>query len=171
MNFSSTTPCGRTTCAIVPSASARSFCRQRSRTCCLPARPSRGSLLKVTFSTCRPRLKNPIALRAVFQVLQIDVDGPQRRHARGLLAQRVLVQGQHLVVGQQIERERIEPFHVAADQQRRGEQAPQADVRVLLVGRELRRVQRGPPAHVAHHQHVRIVPVARARHRAPSGPG
>ena len=89
----------------------------------------------------------------------------------GRLAQRVLVDRQHLVVGQQAERERVKPLHVAADQERRREQAPEADVGVLLVGREPGQVQCRAPADVAHDQHVGIVPVARAGERRPSGPG
>ena len=49
--------------------------------------------------------------------------------------------------------------HVAADEQRRGEQAPEADVRVLFVRREPRRM-RVAPADVADDEHVGIVPVA-----------
>ena len=48
-----------------------------------------------------------------------------------LFAERVLVQFEHLVVGEQTQRELVEPFRRTADDQRRGPQAPEAEMGVL----------------------------------------
>ena len=84
-----------------------------------------------------------------------------------MFAQRVLIDIQHLVVGQQPEGELVHLFEIAADQERRGEQRPQAQVGVLLVRREARGMELWPPAHLAHHQHVGIIPMSGAGELGP----
>ena len=75
------------------------------------------------------------------------------------LAERVLVDVQHLVVRQERTREGIEPLQVAADEERRGHDGPERHVRILLVRREAARGE-AVRAHRPDHEHVRIVPAA-----------
>src|SRR5512139_3225201 len=70
---------------------------------------------------------------AVLQDLAVHAHIADRIHALGLLAERVLVEGDHLVVGEEAQGEGVELLHVAADQERRREEAPEAEVQVLLV--------------------------------------
>ena len=80
--------------------------------------PMRASLLKS--SVCRgPAIEKAQRPTAVLQLLLVHVDRPHGCRPRCLPPQGVLVQGQHVVVAQQAQREGIEPFHVATDQQRR----------------------------------------------------
>lgn len=58
-------------------------------------------------------------------------------HLCRLFAERVLVDLEHFIVGEQAEGKVIHLLQVAADQQRTGQQTPQADVRILLVRREM----------------------------------
>ena len=102
------------------------------------------------------------SLRAVLQVFSEDVDGSHGPYMKSRLAQRVLINGENLVVGKQPECERVKAIHVAADQKGGGEETPEAQVRVLLIGAQLAQVQGRSPADVTDDKHIGIVPVARA---------
>ena len=59
---------------------------------------------------------------AVFQQLHIDVHRPARRRANRGDAAGVLIQRNHLIVGQQVQRELIGMTQIAADEQGSGKQ-------------------------------------------------
>ena len=105
---------------------------------------------------------------AVFQRFAPHFDRPILQHALGLLAQRVLIDLKYFVVRQQVERERVELIDRAADQERRRPEAPHADVRVLLVGRQIGRPQLAP-ANLAYHEHVAVVEMAGSGEGLPGG--
>ena len=63
--------------------------------------------------------------------LGVRVADPSRGHAEAVLADRY-----HLVVHEQVARERVKRGEIAADEERRADHAPERHVRVLLVGRE-----------------------------------
>ena len=75
-------------------------------------------------------------------------------------AERILVDVQHLVVREERPREVAHLRHVVADHQRRGEETPHRDVRVLFVRRQAVPALR--PDRLEH-EHVRVAPRARAR--------
>ena len=85
------------------------------------------------------------------------------RMTRACRPKRVLVDVDHFRIAQHVERERIQPGHVAAEDQRRGHQAPHRHVGILLVGRERRLVAYAhavPVADIADEQIIGIVPAA-----------
>ncbi len=96
--------------------------------------------------------------RAVFQRFGVDDGVVGVRDRRGLAPERVLVDGEHLVIAEQADSEVVERVEIAADEQRRGEQAPERDVGVLLLRRQARGMGM-TPADVADDEHVGIVPV------------
>ena len=62
--------------------------------------------------------------RAVRQLLAVHAHVANGVRAHGLLAEGILVDGDHLVVGEEAQGERIELLHVAPDQERCGEETP-----------------------------------------------
>ena len=70
----------------------------------------------------------------VFKVFGIDSKVPVPGHAKGLLAERVLVYGQDFVIRQQVEREVVELIQIAAEQQQEAAElaAKQAEYQKVL---------------------------------------
>ena len=106
---------------------------------------------------------------AVRELFHVDLFAAVDEELRGGGAEFVLVEREDFVVGEEAEREVVGFFERAADEERRGEEAPEAEVRVLLVGREARGADVFAAADVdgADDEHVGIVPVAGAAERAP----
>jgi len=106
------------------------------------------------------RVEEADRFAAVLEVFRHDAGLALAGDDGGLVAQRVLVEREHLVVGEEADRKGVQPGHVAAQQQGNGHQAPGTDVRILFV-----RCQHGgscafAPADIADDHHVGIVPVA-----------
>ena len=119
-----------------------------------------GECFEIQFGGLHAKIEKSEGAAAVSQFLFINAHVAVRDDAGGLPAKFVLIQSQHFVVAQKAQREVVEFFHVAADEQRRSQQAPQADVRVLLVHAQARGVQIAP-ADLADDEHVGIVPISR----------
>jgi len=85
----------------------------------------------------------------------------------GLAAERVLVEREHFVVGEEAGCELVQPGQVIAQQQGDGHQAPGADVRVLFIGSQHGGSWAFAPAYIADDHHIGIVPVARAAEGRP----
>ena len=113
-------------------------------------------------------VEQPYGHRTVFEVLDVNHPSLLFPDRRGVHAQRILVDGDHLVVGKQRFRERIEPCQIAADEQRRSEHGPERHVRILFVGRELRIVELGAPSDESHDEHVGVGPVSGAAEGRPA---
>lgn len=76
------------------------------------------------------------------------------------VSERVLVDSEHLTILKETKCELVAGLgKIAAEQEGRGEQAPERDVRVSLVGGQAARV-RFAPANGADDQHIRIVPMS-----------
>src|ERR1017187_5858337 len=97
--------------------------------------------------------------RSVGQRPAPDLRVALARNPAGREPERVLVHGDHLVIGQKSERKIIDALQVAADEKRRREKRPQRNMRVLLVGGKPRGMQAPRPAHPPHDEHVRVVPM------------
>ena len=83
------------------------------------------------------RAEHPVAVRHrarpdVGRIVVVD--------AAGLAAERILVDGDDLVVFQQTQREGVHLREVVAQEKRRVQQAPERHVRILLVLREVGRM-------------------------------
>ena len=74
-------------------------------------------------------------------------------HPAALAAQRILIDGDHFLVGQNVADLGAHAADIVAGHQRRRQQAPHAEVRAILGGGH---------AAIADFQHVGIVPVARS---------
>ena len=92
----------------------------------------------------------------------------RHRHRRGLRLRRlsltllyklVLIDREHLVVGEQIKGEVVELIHVAAEEQRRCQHRPVGDVQDLFVLGEIRGSRMAAPAQHPNDEHVGIVEV------------
>ena len=81
-------------------------------------------------------------------------------HTDGLLAQDVLVDSIHFMVAQKSHGELVHLSDVATDKHIAGHEGPQRDVGVLFVGSETAVTQIGTPAHLAHDEHVGIIPMS-----------
>ena len=81
----------------------------------------------------------------------------------GLVAQDILVHGIHLVVAKEVEGKVVDLCYITADKHVGSQQRPQRDMRILFVRREPAVAEMVAPAHLPHHQHIRIVPVSGAR--------
>ena len=86
----------------------------------------------------------------------VDRRDPHRRLAEG-----VLIDIQNVVVGEKGFREGVQTGQVAADQQRRREQAPERNMQNLLVGLQVCGMGIAE-SNNADHQHIGVVPMARA---------
>jgi hypothetical protein len=89
-------------------------------------------------------IEQPDGPGAILEFFCIDPSIAGTCNAPCLPAKRILIDGQHFVVGEQTNRERIELLEIAADEERAGEQAPERQVRVLFVGRQAAAVRTSP---------------------------
>ncbi len=119
----------------------------------------RGKVIELQIHGLGAEVEKTDRVATVFELFFVNTDVAVRAHARRFFAERILVDCQHFVVAQEREREVVELVHVAPDEQRRGEEAPEADVGVLFIRRQARGMQVAP-ADLADDEHVRVVPVA-----------
>ena len=113
----------------------------------------------VTDASPSPRLNRPTASEPSWESLAQTSSGPILGHSAAGFAERVLIDVDHLVVAEQAQGELVEPGDVAAEDQGGGQQAPERDVGVLLVGRKRRGYRLAlPVAQVAQEQVVGVVP-------------
>ena len=84
----------------------------------------------------RAAVEEPDGLGAVFELADPDLDVAVLRGAAAGFAERVLVDVDDVVVGEQAQREVVEAGDVAAEDERRRDERPERDVGVLLVRRE-----------------------------------
>ena len=118
-----------------------------------------------------PRLNKPTAQRRRRPAAGPNLGVVLPHERPGLLAQRVLVDGQHLAVGEQGPGEIVHLRHVATDQQRGGQQRPERDVRDLLAGFSRVRCSDRPPSPLCRRPACRGRSNGPGRHNARVRPG
>ena len=149
-----------------PRIRPKSFCCQRSRTGYPlagggPENFNSGQSIR-TVTAKFSRLKRPTASVPSANGRAHTSRGPSRLHMSGRPAQGVLIHGQHFAVGHERLREGVHDRQIAAQEQRHGQQAPEAHLGNLLVGLQVGAVHRRDPAHLAHNQRIQVVPMSRA---------
>ena len=148
-----TTPWLGTGAEKLPVFSPRSLCAHKSRTLaerCAGYPMSVHSDGDVRFRAGTVQQRHGAA--AIRKLLRPNLQAVAAFHAAALAAQRILIDGDHFLIRENVADLRRHAANVVAGHQRRGQQAPHAEVRAILGGAH---------AAVAHLQHVGIVPVAR----------
>ena len=152
-------PCAGTWLLIVPADSVRAP-DQRSRSSTdLPARPAAAALVRIVRAESLS-LKSATATSPLASGLAKTIAPSWSLTTFACLPKRILVERDDVPVDQDPHRLGGRLAQVGADEQRRGHDRPQAEVRAVL------RV--GHPA-VADLEHVGVVPAARARRTGSSG--
>lgn len=110
----------------------------------------------------RTGVEDTYGIAAVGERTTPDLDGSVPHVSAGLNAEDILIDEVDFAVAEELDREIIHLRDVAADEHIGGKERPEADVGILLVGRETAVAQVAAPSHLAYDEHVGIIPVSGA---------
>ena len=117
-------------------------------------------------------IENPDCTSAIGERLAVDAAGTCGFHS-GFRCENILVDGDDVIVGEQLEGWLIHAGDVAAEEKRRGEKTPERELHFLFfrsqIGRLVGRIRTVRDADGSDLQHVGIVPVSRRHVFPPAG--